>query len=163
MNSMPRVTASTQIAGNKARRREVLRSHPSREAIIGTMRAYGRPLSPTQLSTIIGRSLGVTAYHVQALFSAGIVELAGESRRWGPKQRFYALVENTGRTAPSARHVEQLVVLAGATTVPAADGGYPSLATVDKLACAELTEIIDMITLEVRSIAEASTKRARTA
>jgi DNA-binding transcriptional ArsR family regulator len=137
-----------------------MRPHPSRDKIVDAMRAYGRPLSPTQLSEIIGQSLGATAYHVRALFSAGVVDLAGEGRAWGTEGRFYVLIEYTAREVPFFGSVEQLLVLAGATTVPAVDGGYPSPAVVDEQARSELIDIVNTITPEVRRLAAVSTQRA---
>jgi DNA-binding transcriptional ArsR family regulator len=160
MNNEHRTPASVQKEEDKARRRATMRPHPSRDKIVDAMRVYGRPLSPTQLSKIIGQPLGATAYHVRALFSAGVVDLADNGRVWRAAERFYVLVENSGRGVPLSGLAEQLLLLTGATTVPAADGGYPSPAVVDEQALFELTEIINTITPEVRGLAAASTKRA---
>ena len=160
MNDEYRTPASIRIADDKARRRATMRPHLSRDRILDAMRTYGRPLSPKQLSEIIGQPLGATAYHVRALFAAGVIELAGRSRAWGPGPRFYALAEDSGRVAPTSDVVERLLVLAGAMTVPVAPGGYPSPATLDERARAELTEIISSIAPEVRRLAVASTKRS---
>jgi hypothetical protein len=136
-----------------------MRPHLSRDRIVDAMRAYGKPLSPTQLSVIIDQPLGATAYHVRALFSAGVIDMAGKSRAWGPGARFYVLVGDTGREVPFSGAVERLLVLTGAMTVPATDGSYPSPATVDEQARAELTEIINTIAPAVRRLAAASTER----
>lgn len=160
MNNEHRTPTSIRISEDKARRRATMRPHPSRDKIVDAMRAYGRPLSPTQLSKAIGQPLGATAYHVRTLFSAGVVDLAGNGRGWRAAERFYVLVENAGEELPPCDAVEQLLVLAGATTVPVADGGYPSLAVVDEQALFELIEIINTIRPEVRELVAASTERA---
>jgi DNA-binding transcriptional ArsR family regulator len=160
MSNEHRTPASFRSEDDKARRRATMRPHISRDRIIDAMRAYRRPLSPTQLSAIIGQPLGVTAYHVRALFAAGVVDSAGKSRAWGPGERFYALAEDTGQEVPLSDAVQQLLVLAGAMTVPAADGSYPLPATVDEQARAKLIEIIDTIAPQVRELAAASTERA---
>ena len=160
MNTEHRTPTSIRINEDKARRRATMRPHPSRDKIVDAMRAYGRPLSPTQLSKIIGQPLGATAYHVRTLFSAGVVDLAGNGRVWRAAERFYVLVEHGSEEVPLGDLAEQLLVLAGATTVPAADGGYPSLAVMDEQALSELTAIISTITPEVRELVAASTERA---
>src|SRR3954452_4440553 len=120
----------------KAERRATLRPHPVRDQIVDTMRSYGKPISPTQLSRVTGGNLGSVAYHVRTLVAAGVVELADEGRVRGAVEHFYALVLE--EDAQLADPVSRLLGLCGALTVPDDDGGYPRPATLDEPARKQL-------------------------
>ena len=139
-------------------RRDSLRPHPARNQIIDVMRSYGQPISPTQLSKIIGFSLGSTAYHVRTLVSAGVVTLQEEGRVRGAVEHFYALASGD---ADLVDKDEQLLRFAGALTVPADDGGYPVPTILDARARKELARVQDRIVPRIRKIALDATRRAR--
>ena len=57
------------------------------------MATYERPISPTQLQRVLpDQSLGSVAYHIRVLASAGMIELADETRVRGAVEHYYALV-----------------------------------------------------------------------
>jgi DNA-binding transcriptional ArsR family regulator len=140
-----------------ARRRETLRPHPVREQIVDVMRAYGKPISPTQLARVTGKSLGSIAYHVRTLVSAGIVTLAGEGRVRGAVEHFYALVDEETRLSDE---VGQLLSLCGALTMPAPDGGYPRPVVLDDGTRSRLESVIDKLRDEVQTIVAQAERRA---
>jgi hypothetical protein len=140
--------------------RRGLRSHPARDAILDTMRQYGKPISPTQLARVTGATLGSTAYHVRTMLAAGMIELVDEARVRGTVEHFYTLPAGTEAAAPidAAR---QLLSVCGALTVPGPDGGYPVPTELDEDAHAELEALLDGLRPQVQQIAAASTARAR--
>jgi hypothetical protein len=145
---------------DRQHRRQTLRPHPARDEIIGVMRSYGRPLSPTRLAEITGRTLGQTAYHVRTLVTAGVLDLADEGRVRGAVEHFYALVHDPGRDdVELVDPVRQLLQLCGALAVPTSDGSYPRPAKLDDKARGRLQGLIDQLRPEVRSIVAASTER----
>ena len=74
-------------------RRKTLRPHLVRDRILDAMATYGRPISPTRIQQIIpDQSLGSVAYHMRVLVSAGLIELADETRVRGAVEHHYALV-----------------------------------------------------------------------
>jgi DNA-binding transcriptional ArsR family regulator len=146
----------------KQQRRATLRPHPARDQIVDVMRSYGRPISPTRLSKITGSSLGSVAYHVRTLVSAGVVELADEGRVRGAVEHFYALVAEDEETR-LADPVGTLLGLCGTLTVPAPDGGYPRPAVLDERARAELRDVLERLTPEVRAIVVDAGRRAEAA
>lgn len=143
----------------KQQRRATLRPHPARDQILDVMRAYGKPISPTQIARITGGTLGSTAYHVRTLVAAGVVELADEGRVRGAVEHFYALVpggeEETRLTDP----VGALLGICGALTVPDADGGYPRPAVLDDPAREQLRTLIAQLRPEVQGIVAAASAR----
>lgn len=146
----------------KDSRRDTLRPHPARDQILGVMRNYGKPLSPTQIARITGASLGATAYHVRTLEEAGQVELADEGRVRGAVEHFYTLVD--GAVAPPASDpARQLLSSCGALTVPDPDGGYPRPTVIDESARDELRLIIEELAPKVQAIAAAANVRHRAA
>lgn len=75
------------------RRRETLRPHLVRDRILDAMTTYGSPISPTQLQRALpDQSLGSVAYHMRVLASAGVIELAEETKVRGAIEHHYALV-----------------------------------------------------------------------
>ncbi|HEY6759569.1 MAG TPA: helix-turn-helix domain-containing protein [Baekduia sp.] len=140
-------------------RRATLRPHPVRDQIVDVMRSYGKPISPTQLSRIMGGTLGSVAYHVRTLVAAGVVELADEGRVRGAVEHFYALSADE-RDGTLTDPVGTLLSLCGALTVPARDGGYPLPVTLDDRARDDLRKVVTKLQPEVRAIASASTARA---
>ncbi len=57
------------------------------------MTTYGSPISPTQLQRALpDQSLGSVAYHMRVLASAGVIELAEETKVRGAIEHHYALV-----------------------------------------------------------------------
>ncbi|HEY6761059.1 MAG TPA: hypothetical protein VI318_16295 [Baekduia sp.] len=139
-------------------RRATLRPHPMRDQIVDVMRTYGKPISPTQLSRIMGGTLGSVAYHVRTLAAAGVVQLAEEGRVRGAVEHYYALSadELEGTLTDT---VGKLLSLCGALTVPNPDGGYPIPVRLDGRARDDMNKVIDKLRPEVRAIASASTAR----
>ncbi|WP_445148685.1 helix-turn-helix domain-containing protein [Baekduia sp. Peel2402] len=151
------------MMGNKQERdhrRETLRPHPARDQILGVMRNYGKPLSPTQIARITGASLGATAYHVRTLEEAGQLELADEGRVRGAVEHFYTLIDGAD-TPPASDPARLLLSSCGALTVPDPEGGYPRPTVIDDPARDELRELIDELAPKVRAIAAAANARAR--
>ncbi|MET0602231.1 MAG: helix-turn-helix domain-containing protein [Baekduia sp.] len=75
------------------RRRETLRPHLVRDRILDAMATYGSPISPTQLQRALpDQSLGSVAYHMRVLASAGVIELADETKVRGAVEHHYAIV-----------------------------------------------------------------------
>lgn len=145
---------------DKGRRLETLRPHPARDQILGVMRSYGKPLSPTQIARITGASLGATAYHVRTLEEAGQVELADEGRVRGAVEHFYTLVDGAA-TPPATDPARLLLSSCGALTVPDPAGGYPRPTVIDDSARTELRALIDELAPKVQAIAAASNARVR--
>lgn len=138
-------------------RRATLRPHPVRDQVVDVMRVYGKPISPTQLARITGKSLGSIAYHVRVLVSAGVVTLADEGRVRGAVEHFYGLVEVDTRLSDQ---VGQLLSLCDALTVPAPDGGYPRPVELDDKARSRLESLIDKLRDEVQGIVAPAERRA---
>jgi DNA-binding transcriptional ArsR family regulator len=143
-------------------RRATLRPHPARDEIVELMRSYGKPISPTRLAGVTGKSLGSVAYHVRTLVAAGVVELADEGRVRGAVEHFYALVRNDEDTQ-LGDPVRNLLVLCGALTVASGEGGYPRPAALDAESREQLVEILEGIRPRVRGIVASSTERAQIA
>jgi DNA-binding transcriptional ArsR family regulator len=143
----------------KQKRRETLRPHPARDQILDVMRAYGKPISPTQLSRITSGTLGSTAYHVRTLVAAGVVELADEGRVRGAVEHFYALVPGDEEETRLTDPIGQLLAICGALTVPDAGGGYPRPAVLDDPAREELRRLIARVRPEVQEIVAAASAR----
>jgi DNA-binding transcriptional ArsR family regulator len=139
-------------------RRATLRPHPVRDQIVDVMRSYGKPISPTQLSRIMGGTLGSVAYHVRTLVAAGVVELADEGRVRGAVEHFYALTLNE-QDGTLSDPVGTLLSLCGALTVPGEAGGYPRPVALDDRARRELRGVLKELQPQVRAIAAASTAR----
>ncbi len=140
------------------RRRETLRPHKTRNAIVDLMRSCGEPLSPSRIHEITGESLGTVAYHCRTLRSAGVIRIAREVRVRGAVKTFFELVpENAG----GVEDVEQqLLRVAGALSVPS-DQGDPELTVLDDKARTQLLAEAKRLTPRVRKIAEEANKRAR--
>jgi hypothetical protein len=151
---MPR---TAQTAANQRKRKETLRPHKTRDAILDAMAAYGQPISPTRLSEVTGASLGSAAYHVRTLLSAGVLREAGEERVRGAVEHFYELAENHELVAAEQR----LLQLAGAMTV-STNGGYPAVTVLDDEAREELAKELRLVVPRVRKIAKDAHKRAAT-
>jgi DNA-binding transcriptional ArsR family regulator len=141
-------------------RRATLRPHPVRDQIVDVMRSYGKPISPTQLSRIMGGTLGSVAYHVRTLVSAGVVELADEGRVRGAVEHFYALTDN-GHGARLSDPIGALLGLCGALTVPAPDGGYPRPTVLDDRGREQLRAVLAELQPRVREIVAQATARSR--
>jgi DNA-binding transcriptional ArsR family regulator len=141
-------------------RRATLRPHRLRDQIIDVMRTYGKPISPTQISRITGRTLGSVAYHVRTLVAAGVVELADEGRVRGAVEHFYALVPGEGDSQPLTDPIGAVLGLCGALTVADPDGGYPRPVALDDRARSDLRKIIERLEPEVRAVAADATARA---
>ncbi|MET0604348.1 MAG: winged helix-turn-helix domain-containing protein [Baekduia sp.] len=143
----------------QARRRKTLRPHPTRDAIVDTMHSYGRPISPTRLAEITGKSLGSTAYHVRTLMEAGVVTLADEGRSRGAVEHFYALVPDN--EADLNDPLVGLQKLCGLLTLPnLADGGYPKPIVLDARARTQLQETLDVLRPKVERVVRAAAQRA---
>ncbi|HET6506929.1 MAG TPA: hypothetical protein VFG42_09080 [Baekduia sp.] len=137
----------------------VLRPHPARDLILDAMRRYGEPMSPAELARITGATLGSTAYHVQALLVAEVIESAGERPGVrGLPEHLYMLIADD----PTPTHsVQRLLSLCGATMVSDPEGRYPIPSRLDDDARAELEALLDRLRLQVLQIAAASTARVR--
>jgi len=76
---------------------EVLRlgriiSHPLRLRIVRALaQSAEEPISPQQLVSLTGGTLGTVSYHVRKLEELGVVELAQEVPRRGAIQHFWRL------------------------------------------------------------------------
>lgn len=140
--------------------RRGLRPHPARDAILDTMRQYGKPISPSQLARVTGATLGSTAYHVRTLLAAEMIELVDEERVRGAVEHFYTLLAGTEAAAPidTAR---QLLRVCGALTVPGPSGGHPVRTELDEDARSELGALLEGLCPQVQRIAAASTGRVR--
>jgi DNA-binding transcriptional ArsR family regulator len=143
---------------DKQCRRETLRPHPTRDQVLDVMRAYGKPISPTQIARITGVSLGSTAYHVRTLVAAGFLELADEGRIRGAVEHFYALVADD-EDPQIVDPVKQLMGLCGALIVPAADDGYPRPAMLDDRGREDLEQVLAQLRPTVKAIVLAATAR----
>ena len=143
---------------DKQRRRDTLRPHPARDQILDVMRAYGKPISPTQLARITGGTLGSVAYHVRTLVSAGVVELADEGRVRGAVEHFYALVPDN--EADLNDPLVGLQKLCGVLTLPNPDGGYPVPVPLDAEARAALQKLLDTLRPKVQKIVKETAKRS---
>jgi DNA-binding transcriptional ArsR family regulator len=66
-------------------------SHPIRRAIVAHMRHLDRPVTPGEMATDFGCSLGVVAYHFRMLRDYGLVSLDHMEPRRGALQHFYVL------------------------------------------------------------------------
>lgn len=62
-------------------------AHPLRVRILEALQ--GRVASPTELSTELGESLGVTAYHANTLVACGCLELVRTRPRRGALEHFF--------------------------------------------------------------------------
>jgi DNA-binding transcriptional ArsR family regulator len=142
----------------QTRRRRSLRPHPTRDAIVDTMRSYGRPISPTRLAEITGKSLGSTAYHVRTLMEAGVVTLADEGRSRGAVEHFYALVPDN--EADLNDPLVGLQTLCGLLTLPNLADGYPKPIVLDARARAQLQETLDVLRPKVERVVRAAAQRA---
>jgi DNA-binding transcriptional ArsR family regulator len=149
----------TYTKKEQQRRLATLRPHPARDQILDVMRAYGKPISPTQLARVTGASLGSTAYHVRTLTSAGVIELADEGRVRGAVEHFYALTQSENE-APLSDPIQQLLSLCGALTVTNPEGGYPMPVVLDDEGRANLRALLKQLQPKVRKIAAESTSRA---
>ncbi|WP_445152227.1 hypothetical protein [Baekduia sp. Peel2402] len=137
----------------------VLRPHPARDLILDAMRRHGEPMSPTELARITGATLGSTAYHVQVLLVAEVIEPAGERPGVrGLPEHLYVLIADDPTPAHS---VQRLLSLCGATMVPDPEGRYPVPRQLDGDARAELEALLDRLRSQVQQIAAASTARVR--
>jgi DNA-binding transcriptional ArsR family regulator len=145
----------------KAERRRTLRRHPARDEILEVMRASDKPISPTQVARITGRTLGSTAYHVRTLAAAGVIELADEGRVRGAAEHFYALVPDQETDAPLFDGPRELLRVAGALAVKLKGEDLPVPTNLDAEAHAELEAILDRLKPRVQRIAEAATERSR--
>jgi hypothetical protein len=145
----------------KADRRATLRPHPVRDQIVDTMRSYGKPISPTQLSRVTGGNLGSVAYHVRTLVAAGVVELAAEQRVRGAVEHLYVLTARHAEYETTVTDpINMLLAVCGALTVPDPRGGYPTPVALDDRAREALVSVITSIGPKVRAITEAATARA---
>lgn len=142
------------------KRREALRPHPKRDAIIDALRNSKEPLSPNQLAKITNSTLGALAYHVRTLLAAGVIELADEKRRRGAIEHFYRLVDANQQPVGMGDPIETLVGLCRARTLRSANGGPPRLAVVDDAARDELGALLERMTKQVQKIVTTSTERA---
>jgi DNA-binding transcriptional ArsR family regulator len=139
-----------------AARRAALLPHPARDQIVDTMRGYGRPISPTQLSRITGGTLGSVAYHVRTLVAAGVLVLADEGRVRGAVEHFYVLTDDR---EPLSDPGTTMLVLCGASVLPSKDGAYPQTVVLDERGRGELLELLAEMKPKVRAIATASAAR----
>lgn len=142
----------------QARRRRTLRPHPTRDAIVDTMRSYGRPISPTRLAEVTGKSLGSTAYHVRTLMEAGVVTLADEGRSRGAVEHFYALVPDN--EADLNDPLIGLQRICSVLTLPNLADGYPKPIILDARARTQLQETLDVLRPKVERIVRAAAQRA---
>jgi DNA-binding transcriptional ArsR family regulator len=142
----------------QTRRRRTLRPHPTRDAIVDTMRSYGRPISPTRLAEVTGKSLGSTAYHVRTLMEAGVVTLADEGRSRGAVEHFYALVHDNEVDLNDP--LIGLQRLCGVLTLPNLADGYPKPIILDARARTQLQETLDVLRPKVERIVRAAAQRA---
>jgi DNA-binding transcriptional ArsR family regulator len=122
------------------------------------MRSYGRPISPTRLAEITGKSLGSTAYHVRTLMEAGVVTLADEGRSRGAVEHFYALVPDN--EADLNDPLIALQRLCGVLTLPNLADGYPKPIILDARARTQLQETLDILRPKVERIVRAAAQRA---
>ena len=70
--------------------------HPTKVAIIESLRRIGRPLSPTDLGKVFeGRVMSRTiSYHLGALVQAGVVSQVGQRKMRGATEKFYFLADS---------------------------------------------------------------------
>lgn len=160
---MPRLSVRdtmTQLTKRQMNeRRRSLRPHPVRDRIVEVMRAYGRPISPTQIARITGGTLGSVAYHVRTLNGAGVIVLADEGRVRGAVEHLYALApgaETDALNDPS----EVMLSLCGTLIVQVGADAMPRPAELDDEARLALHELLETLKPKVCVIAEQSTVRA---
>lgn len=70
-------------------------AHPLRVSIVRMMTERGTAISPLELATQLGQSLGVVAYHVRYLHELGMIELVRTQSVRGAHQSFYAIAVGT--------------------------------------------------------------------
>lgn len=142
----------------QAQRRAALRPHPARDQVIDILREHDRPLSPTQMARITGRTLGAVAYHVRTLAAAGIVVLADEGRVRGAVEHYYALAIDE-HELPRGDRADALLAVCGLTVLPG-ERGLPQPVVLDDRARVELLELLPRLRATVGRIAAESTQRA---
>lgn len=64
-------------------------AHPIRARILVELEK--RAASPSQLTEVVGESIGVVSYHMRVLTEAGLAELVGTVPKRGALQHFYAI------------------------------------------------------------------------
>ncbi len=107
-------------------------SHPLRVRIFAMLQE--RAMSPVQLASLLGASLGVVSYHVRTLHQLGLVELVGETRVRGAVEHHYqareapVISDDAWRVAtPMAKQAVVGAALQNVqayTTAAAAEGGF---------------------------------------
>jgi DNA-binding transcriptional ArsR family regulator len=113
------------------RRRETLRPHLVRDQIVDAMAIYASPISPIQLQRVLlDLSLGTVAYHVRVLASAGVIELADETRVRGAVEHYYALDAAVAKEL--ADPVMRLQTLCGKLMVLDEASGFPRVIRPDE-------------------------------
>lgn len=65
------------------------KTHPLRILILEVLIERDEPMSPTGLVPFTGTSLGTTAYHVNQLAEAGLLEETHHRQRRGAREHFY--------------------------------------------------------------------------
>jgi DNA-binding transcriptional ArsR family regulator len=100
-------------------------AHPLRVRIL-EIAGRGDAVSPVDLAGELGEPLGVVSYHVRALATAGLLELAGRSFRRGAVKHHYRATPRLGATVrarmPAARAGELVERIRAAVEEAGADG-----------------------------------------
>jgi DNA-binding transcriptional ArsR family regulator len=113
------------------RRRETLRPHLVRDQILDAMAIYESPISPIQLQRVLlDLSLGTVAYHIRVLASAGVIELADETRVRGAIEHYYALDAEVAKELTDP--VTRLQTLCGRLMVLDEASGFPRVIRPDE-------------------------------
>jgi DNA-binding transcriptional ArsR family regulator len=139
-------------------RRKALRPNAVRDQIVGLMRGYAKPISPTRIARATGINLGSVAYHVRVLREVGAVAKVKEGRVRGAVEHFYVWMPHDEEIAPTDP-VQGLLELAGALTITDTDGAYPRPASVDPQARAALLAVFERARSEVRTIVTEADRR----
>jgi DNA-binding transcriptional ArsR family regulator len=85
-------------------------AHPLRVRILEAA-ADRDEVSPVELATELGESLGVVSYHVRTLADAGLLELSGTSFRRGAVKHHYRATDALGltlRVRVSAKRAQEI-------------------------------------------------------
>jgi hypothetical protein len=123
-------------------RRETLRPHLVRDQILDAMATYGRPISPTRIQQVLpNHSLGSVAYHMRVLASAGLIELADETRVRGAIEHYYALVADVA--AKFVDPVSRLQTLCGELMEMDQVSGLPRVIAPDEDTQRKLLDFLD--------------------
>jgi DNA-binding transcriptional ArsR family regulator len=150
-------------------------SHPLRVRIFAMLQE--RAMSPVQLASLLGASLGVVSYHVRTLHGLGLVELVGETRVRGAVEHHYqareapVISDDAWRAAtPMAKQAVVGAALQNVqayTTAAAAEGGFDraqahltrTLLRLDEQGFAELSHALAHLHAEAERIEREARER----